>query len=94
MLNPTGQLSQMDNIKTQRLRELGRRLHVGDTLLQAYEWVQQASQQGRFRGPVYGPIILEVQCQDPQHIKYLEQACSCMPFSFHFFFFFSCLIAC
>ena len=68
----------MDNVKNQRLGTLCRITRCGDALVKVYEWVQLASQQGRFRGPVYGPILLEVQCQDPQHIKYLEQNCPSM----------------
>lgn len=70
------QLTQMDNVKMQRLRALDQRLRHNGALVKAYEWIKQQSQQGRFRGIVYGPILIEVQCSDAQHIKYLEQACS------------------
>ena len=72
----TGQLTQMDNVKMQRLRALDQRLRHNGALVKAHEWIKQQSQQGRFRGLVYGPILIEVQCSDVQHIKYLEQACS------------------
>lgn len=69
---PTGRLSQIDNIKSQRLDTLSRILRCGDGMRKAYEWVMQAKQAGRFRGPVFGPILLEVECQDQQHTRYLE----------------------
>lgn len=47
----------------------------GAGLKKAYEWVMEGNRTGRFRGMVYGPVLLEVQCQDRQHITYLEQNC-------------------
>ena len=41
----------------------------------AYEWVLHAKKAGQFRGPVYGPILLEVECGNQQHAIYLEQQC-------------------
>ena len=69
----------MDNVKMQRLRALDHRLRHNGALVKAYEWIKAQSQQGRFRGPVYGPVLIEVQCSDAQHIKYLEQACPSEP---------------
>jgi hypothetical protein len=37
----------------------------------AWKWLQE--NRPRFRGAVYGPIALEVECPDPQHVQYLEQ---------------------
>ncbi|KAL3130540.1 hypothetical protein ABBQ38_008351 [Trebouxia sp. C0009 RCD-2024] len=67
-----GRLSQIDNIKSQRLDTLSRILRCGDGMRKAYDWVAQTQQAGRFRGPVFGPILLEVECQDQQHTRYLE----------------------
>ena len=75
---PTGRLSQIDNVKLQRLDTLSRILRCGDGLRKAYEWIAQTKQAGRFRGPVYGPILLEVECQDEQHTRYLENQVSSM----------------
>lgn len=36
-----------------------------------HHWV--AANRGRFRGPVYGPVAVEVECPDPRHQQYLEQ---------------------
>lgn len=69
---PTGQLSHIDNVKTQRLETLTKILKCGDGIRKAYEWVQQTKQAGRFRGPVYGPILLEVECHNQLHTSYLE----------------------
>lgn len=38
----------------------------------AWRWVQ--ANKGRFRGQVLGPIAVEVDCPDPQHVRYLEQS--------------------
>lgn len=38
----------------------------------AYHWIQQTKQAGGFRGRVYGPILLEVECHNPLHTSYLE----------------------
>ena len=43
----------------------------------AWRWVQ--ANQDRFRGRVYGPIAVEVECPDPQHLQYLEQHVSGEP---------------
>ena len=54
----------------------------GSTPLQALEqrhrgitsvwrWLQE--NRPRFRGAVYGPIAVEVDCPDSQHVQYLEQ---------------------
>lgn len=53
-----------------------------DGLREAYQWINQARQEKRFRGPVYGPILLEVQVQDKQHAAYLESNCSCKSTNF------------
>ena len=66
----------MDNIKHQRLNTLSKILRCGDGLKKAYDWIAQARQAGQFRGPVYGPILLEVECSNKQHTTYLEQQCS------------------
>lgn len=75
---PTVRLSQIDNVKTQRLETLSRILKCGDGMRKAYEWIAQTKQAGRFRGPVFGPILLEVECQDQQHSRYLENQVSCI----------------
>lgn len=68
----TGQLSQIDNVKYQRLDTLSRILRCGDGMRDAYHWIQQTKQAGGFRGPVYGPILLEVECHNALHTSYLE----------------------
>ena len=75
VLSCTGQLNQLENVKTQRLKTLGYRIQNPQGLKAAYDWITQARQEGRFRGPVYGPILLEVQVQDKQHAAYLEGSC-------------------
>ena len=71
-----GQLSLIDNVKSQRLTALSRRLRH-DGLREAVDWINQARQNKQFRGAVYGPILLDVQVQDKQHAAYLEGNCSC-----------------
>ena len=46
-------------------------------IIEAWQWVQ--ANQARFRGRVYGPIAVEVECPDPQHLQYLEQHVSGEP---------------
>jgi hypothetical protein len=47
-------------------------------ILAAWQWLQ--ANKTRFRYPVFGPVALEVECPDQQHLQYLEQqvagACS------------------
>lgn len=66
----------MDNVKHQRLGTLNRILRCGDGMRTAYEWIMQAKKAGQFRGQVYGPILLEVECRNQQHTTYLENQCS------------------
>ena len=68
----TGHLSRIENVKYQRLNTLTRMLKCGNGIRNAYEWVQQSRQAKRFRGPVYGPILLEVECHNELHTWYLE----------------------
>lgn len=69
-----GQLNEMDNVKAQRLATLCQRLNR-DGIRKAYEFVMAGNRSGRFRGVVYGPILLEVQVQNKQHGIYLEENC-------------------
>ena len=69
-----GQLNEMDNVKAQRLATLGQRVNR-DGIRKAYEFVTAGNRSGRFRGMVYGPILLEVQVQNKQHGIYLEENC-------------------
>lgn len=69
------QLSQIDNVKAQRLINLGRKMGNPQGLKEAVDWINAAKQRGAFRGPVYGPILLEVQVQDKQHAAFLEGNC-------------------
>lgn len=69
---PTGLLSDIENVKYQRLGTLTKILKCGDGIRNVYEWVQQTRQAGGFRGPVYGPILVEVECHNQQHTWYLE----------------------
>lgn len=64
----------MDNVKAQRLATLCQRLNR-DGIRKAYEFVMAGNRSGRFRGVVYGPILLEVQIQNKQHGIYLEENC-------------------
>ncbi|GBG67284.1 hypothetical protein CBR_g88572 [Chara braunii] len=56
------------NAKDQRLRLLAQRLdrHI----MQTYQWVQE--NRGRFRGEVFGPVLLEVNVPQKEHAQYLE----------------------
>lgn len=81
---PTGQLSQIENVKYQRLEILSRILKCGFGMRDAYHWVQQTKQAGGFRGPVYGPILLEVECHNPLHTSYLENQVGSKHLIYHF----------
>ncbi|PRW39176.1 Structural maintenance of chromosomes 5 [Chlorella sorokiniana] len=61
-------LRRIDSSKHQRLMALNNR-HNG--ILEAHRWLQ--ANRARFRGHVYGPIAVELECPDQQHLKYLEQ---------------------
>eukprot|EP00887_Chlorella_sp_A99_P002308 scaffold10.g2308.t1 len=63
-----GRLRQLDDAKTNRLQTLERRT-TGITL--AYRWVE--ANKSRFRGQVFGPIAVHVDCRNPQHAAFLEQ---------------------
>lgn len=54
---------------------LGNKIRNPQGLKEAYDWINKAKQEKRFRGEVYGPILLEVQVQEKQHAAYLEGAC-------------------
>ncbi|KAL4440548.1 hypothetical protein ABPG75_003549 [Micractinium tetrahymenae] len=60
-------LRRIDDAKMRRLRGLDQR-YPG--ISRAWQWLQQ--NRGRFRGSVYGPIAVEVECPDPFHMQCLE----------------------
>ena len=62
------QLARLDSVRDNKLRQL-EQYHRGITAFT--HWV--ADNKARFRGEVYGPILLEVTVKDPQHAKYMEQ---------------------
>lgn len=64
----TENLARLDSVRDNKLRQL-EQFHRGITAF-TY-WV--ADNKARFRGEVYGPILLEVTVKDPQNAKYLEQ---------------------
>lgn len=66
--NPAERLARLDSVRDNKLRQL-EQFHRGITAFT--HWV--ADNKARFRGEVYGPILLEVTVKDPQNAKYLEQ---------------------
>ena len=54
---------------------LGNRIRNPQGLKDAYDWISRAKQERRFRGEVYGPILVEGQVQDHQHAALLEGSC-------------------
>ncbi|BDA44497.1 Structural maintenance of chromosomes protein 5 [Coccomyxa sp. Obi] len=67
MKNFQEQLARLDSVRDNKLRQL-EQFHRGITAFT--HWV--ADNKARFRGEVYGPILLEVTVKDPQYAKYLE----------------------
>ena len=41
-------------------------------MINGWKWVQ--ANKARFRGPVHGPVAVEVECPDPFHVQCLEQS--------------------
>ncbi|PSC71853.1 Structural maintenance of chromosomes 5 [Micractinium conductrix] len=62
-------LGRIDSAKMQRLRVLDQRHHG---MINGWKWVQ--ANKARFRGPVHGPVAVEVECPDPFHVQCLEQS--------------------
>ena len=62
------ELARLNSVKENKLRLLENDFRGITSFTQ---WVQANS--ARFQGRVYGPVLLEVSVQDPQHAKYLEQ---------------------
>ena len=67
-----GALRQCGNARYQRLQALRSRPGM-DQLEAATRWVEAAAAGGRFRGPVAGPLGLDMRLRDPGCAKYLEQ---------------------
>eukprot|EP00878_Enallax_costatus_P017303 GHUV01018171.1.p1 GENE.GHUV01018171.1~~GHUV01018171.1.p1 ORF type:complete len:959 (+),score=392.27 GHUV01018171.1:54-2930(+) len=68
------QLRECDSAKYQRLQSLRHKQKGMLSLEDALNWVNQMKQQGRFRGPVAGPLGLDMKVKMPSCAKYLEQA--------------------
>eukprot|EP00198_Chlamydomonas_reinhardtii_P001035 XP_001690370.1 structural maintenance of chromosomes protein 5B [Chlamydomonas reinhardtii] len=74
-----GQIDRLDSRKYQLLQRLGLKHRNIDRL---YAWVEQHRQDGTFRGPVVGPIGLEMTVAPPpdlsqaQAVTYVESACA------------------
>lgn len=61
-------LASLNDKKKQRLRQLDMKVPGTE---QAWNWLQ--SNKSKFRGKVYGPLVVEVDVQDPLHARMLEQ---------------------
>ncbi|KAL4856314.1 Structural maintenance of chromosomes protein 5 [Chlorella vulgaris] len=72
-----GKLRQIDDSKMRRLQALNQRHR---NILAAWQWLQ--ANKTRFRYPVFGPVALEVECPDQQHLQYLEQQVAANVWSF------------
>jgi chromosome segregation ATPase len=64
-------LHQLGDLRASRLNSLERR-HQG--ISRAHAWIHQ--NRNRFRGPVYGPVAMEIDCPDPSHANMLEMQIS------------------
>lgn len=70
-VNARQRLSQLADVRASRLQALERR-HSG--ISRAYDWIQK--NRSRFRGPVLGPVAMEIECPDPTHANMLEMQIS------------------
>jgi chromosome segregation ATPase len=64
-------LNQLGDVRASRLQALERR---NSGISRAYDWIQR--NRGRFRGPVLGPVAMEIECPDPTHANMLEMQIS------------------
>ncbi len=72
---PAGCQSQLENVRLQRLNALNAMRSLSG-IKYAADWIEQEAAKGRFRGQVFGPIAVEVECRDAEHVKYLDQHCA------------------
>ena len=72
---PAGRQSQLENVRLQRLNALNAMRSLAG-IKHAADWIEQEAHKGRFRGQVFGPIAVEVECRDREHVKYLDQHCA------------------
>ncbi|KAK9858828.1 hypothetical protein WJX84_008822 [Apatococcus fuscideae] len=63
-------IADLDNVKIQRLSALER---TQPGITEFYRWLE--GNRERFQGPVYGPILLEIEVEDPACAAYLESTC-------------------
>lgn len=70
-----GRQSQLENVRLQRLNALNAMRSLSG-IKYAADWIEQEAAKGRFRGQVFGPIAVEVECRDAEHVKYLDQHCA------------------
>jgi hypothetical protein len=67
-------LQQLNDVRYQRLMKCEQKSRG---IRQVAEWLQQEKAGGRFDGPVYGPVCLEVNMRAGDRLwpQYFEQAC-------------------
>lgn len=68
---PQLRLNQLGDSRMQRLRALDNRFHgIG----KAFDWISK--NKSRFRGPVLGPVGMDIECPNPLHANMLEMQIS------------------
>lgn len=65
------QLVELKKVKTQKLNAMRR---FDESTARAYEWLEQGNNRSRFKGPVVGPISMEISAKEPKYALYLENA--------------------
>ena len=68
-------LEQLQNVRQRRLEVIQRR-HPHVRVWEAYRYMEEQRQAGRFRGAVWGPIPLEISARDRLHSDVLETVLS------------------
>ena len=68
------EISDLEKTSTERLNRLKANHQSGPLVSQILQWLEQ--NKGIFEFHVYGPLILDINCRDTQHAKYIEQAIS------------------
>jgi structural maintenance of chromosomes protein 5 len=64
-------LNQLGDMRANRLKALEHRF---SGISRAYDWIQK--NRSRFRGPVLGPVAMEIECPDATHANMLEMQIS------------------
>ena len=76
---PRERLNRLSNDRMVRLNALDARFHG---ISRAFDWVKANVQSGRLRGPVLGPIAMEIECPDAKFAQMLETQIAQVWFSY------------